>query len=86
MKGRKVRTVTVSAKGQVVLPADVRKELGIRTGTELVLVTDGKRLLLEKESQAATRLVDDFADLRRATEESLKGLWDNEADAVWDNA
>jgi len=34
----KEEIVTVSAKGQIVLPSDVRKELSIEKGTKMVLV------------------------------------------------
>lgn len=34
-------TVTVSEKGQVVIPSDLRRLLGITAGTRLELVADG---------------------------------------------
>lgn len=80
-----VRTLTVSEKGQVVLPADVRKLLGIGKGTQLVLVCDGERLLLQKESRAAGALEEDFSDLRAASEQILRETWENEDDAAWDS-
>lgn len=77
--------VRVSEKGQVVLPADVRKVMGIERGTELVLVCDGQRLLLQKGERVAAALEEDFTDLRNATERVLQGVWENEDDAVWDD-
>ncbi len=80
-----VRTLTVSEKGQVVLPADVRRAMGIEKGTELVLVFDGERLLLQKETRAAAALEEDFADLLAATESTLRAVWENEDDEAWDH-
>lgn len=80
-----VRTVTVSEKGQLVLPADVRKLLGIAKGTQLVLVCDGQRLLLQKEGVAAAALQEDFSDLLAMTERTLQPMWENEDDAAWDH-
>lgn len=79
-----VRTLTVSEKGQVVLPADVRRAMGIGKGTELVLVFDGGRILLQKEGQAAATLGEDFTDLLAATETALQGVWENDEDEAWD--
>ena len=38
----------MSSKGQVVIPAELRKRLGLRPGTKFVLFTDGQNLLLQK--------------------------------------
>ena len=38
---------TMSSKGQVVIPTDIRKELGLLTGAKLMVVTDGSNLLLK---------------------------------------
>ena len=36
----------VSTKGQVVLPKSIRDELGLNTGTKLMVFTDGENILL----------------------------------------
>lgn len=59
--------------------------MGIERGTELVLVCDGQRLLLQKGQRVAAALEEDFTDLRNATERVLQGVWENEDDAVWDD-
>jgi antitoxin PrlF len=47
-------SVTVSNKGQVVIPADVRRQLGIEPGSQVeVLVVDGK-LQIELRHPART--------------------------------
>ena len=38
---------TMSSKGQVVIPTDIRKELGLLTGAKLMVLTDGSNLLLK---------------------------------------
>jgi AbrB family looped-hinge helix DNA binding protein len=44
-------TVTVSEKGQIVIPADLRRQLGIGPGTRLEVVpeTGGFRVLVEPQ-------------------------------------
>lgn len=38
--------VRLSTKGQLVIPGDVRKRLGLRPGSKLALFTDQKQILL----------------------------------------
>lgn len=38
---------TMSSRGQVVIPTDIRKELGLLTGVKLMVLTDGSNLLLK---------------------------------------
>lgn len=41
-------TITsVSSKGQIVVPLDIRKEMNLEEGTKLMIVTDGSNLLLK---------------------------------------
>lgn len=39
--------ITISSKGQIVIPKDVRDALGLRAGGKLVLEQSGRRLILE---------------------------------------
>ena len=83
---RLVRTVKVSEKGQIAIPADIRRLMKVTKGTTLVLITDGQRLFVERESDAAKHVAEDFSAFLKATEESLKEVWDNDEDAIWDQA
>jgi antitoxin PrlF len=38
---------SLSSKGQVVIPDRIRKELGLVTGTKLIVISDGSNLLLK---------------------------------------
>lgn len=83
-RARIVRTVKISAKGQIVLPQEIRELHGVKTGDELVIVSDGERILIEPEARVAEALTEEFEYLRSAAERSLAQLWDNEADSIWD--
>ena len=48
--------VTVGPKGRVVVPAPIRRQLGIEEGTELMARVEGDGLLLEPRSAAIDRL------------------------------
>jgi AbrB family looped-hinge helix DNA binding protein len=42
----KTQTTTMSSKGQLVIPAEMRASLGISTGTRIAITLDGDRLVL----------------------------------------
>ncbi len=48
--------VTVGPKGRVVVPAQIRRQLGIDEGTELMARVQGDGLVLEPRSAALDRL------------------------------
>ncbi len=54
------RITTVSTKGQLVIPADMRDMLGIEPGARISISLEGKRLVLEPVSE---KLVDETRGL-----------------------
>ena len=42
-----MEVTTISSKGQVVIPADIRQEMGLSSGAKLMVLTDGDNLLLK---------------------------------------
>ncbi len=75
----KVR-VKVSQKGQIAIPSEIQRDLGIKKGDELVLIRKGDKILLEK---AARKLEGEFDDIADILERSLKKIWLNKKDEVW---
>ena len=45
--------VTVSSKGQMVIPAAIREELGIESGSRVAVRREGTRVILEPDTRAA---------------------------------
>ena len=78
-----MRTVTVSEKGQISIPRDIRMQLAVKRGSKLVLVLKGKKLLISRASDISQLIEDGFDDVVRHSEYSLKKIWDNEGDEVW---
>jgi AbrB family looped-hinge helix DNA binding protein len=75
------RITTVSTKGQLVIPSEMRASLGIVPGTRIAVTQDGLRIVLEPVSD---KLVDEtrglfsgkpslFAELKR--ERRRKDKW-----------
>ncbi|MDG7011553.1 MAG: AbrB/MazE/SpoVT family DNA-binding domain-containing protein [Nitrososphaerota archaeon] len=81
-----LRTVTVSEKGQVAIPVDIRRRLNIRKGQTLVLQVSDEKLLIAKSEDVSRLMNDDFKHLLALSEKGAKALWENEQDAIWDHA
>lgn len=77
------KTIKVSQKGQIAIPADVQRKLGIKKGDELLMIRKGSKIVLEKPEKVARKLNDEFKDVERISELSLKKLWLNKDDYVW---
>lgn len=59
--------VTISSKGQVVLPKNLRKEAGLNRNDKLLVISDEGKIILEKISakeikKKMTGLLDYFSD------------------------
>ena len=78
-----IRTIKVSDKGQVSIPKDIRRNMRIRKGDNLVMLIKDNRIVLEKSDKIALVLNGEFEDVKAFTEHSLKSVWDNEYDEVW---
>ena len=78
-----MKTVTVSGKGQISIPQEIRKQLGIEKGSKLVIILKDKELLIRKISDISQSVADGFEDVVRYSERSLEEVWDNEEDKVW---
>lgn len=60
--------VSVGPKGRVVIPAGIRRELGIEEGSELVALVEGEAVVLVPRSAIKSRLRSMFV----ATDESMR--------------
>ena len=86
MKVSELRTVTVSEKGQVAIPVDIRRRLNIHKGQTLVLQVSEDKLLIVKSEEVSRRMKSEFQHLLKLSEGSARQLWENDKDAIWDTA
>jgi len=80
----KFKTIKVSQKGQIAIPSDIRREVGIKKGDELLLVRRGDKLLIEKSSKTSKRFSRKFDYMLKHAEKVAKRLWENKKDEIWD--
>ncbi len=78
------KKVKVTDKGQVSIPVEVQRKVGIARGDELLLIVKGEKIVLERAGRIAELLEDEFSDLQATSEESLRRVWLNRSDNVWD--
>ena len=71
-------------KGRVVIPAEIRRELDIREGSELVALVEGEAVVLVPRSAIKSRLRSIFAGVEASMREELIG--ERRADASRDAA
>ncbi len=79
------RKVKVSDKGQISIPVDMQREIGIRKGDELLLIRKGRKLVLEKTEKVDRLLGDEFGDVQEMTEAALAQIWNAKGDDVWND-
>ena len=77
-------SVTVSEKGQVAIPIDIRRKLDIKKGEKLLLTVKGNKVLMEKSADVARTMEGEFDHLIRLSEKTAAALWENPEDEIWD--
>lgn len=80
-----MKTVKISDKGQIAIPQLIREKMGIYKGDELVLIQLDNKILLEKAEKTEQKVKEDFKDILKFSEKSLKKIWDNKEDEIWGN-
>ena len=56
--------VRMGPQGRLVVPVELRRQLGLDEGSELAFRSDGRRLILEPRTEVLRRLRRRFADVR----------------------
>ena len=71
------KIVKVSDKGQIAIPVEIRKTIGIDRGDSLILMQTDNRIIMEKPKE------EDFSGFN--SQEVMRELWDNEEDEIWND-
>jgi len=73
--------VRMGPQGRIVVPAELRRELGLDEGSTLSATTRGGRLILEPRSVVLERLRKRFADVQPSTSLSQELIADRREEA-----
>jgi AbrB family looped-hinge helix DNA binding protein len=79
-----LKTVTISQKGQITIPRNLQRKMGIKKGDRFILVARGDNIMLKKSPAIIKSIEDDFSDIIAISEHSLRKLWLNKEDDIWD--
>ncbi|MBI2079718.1 AbrB/MazE/SpoVT family DNA-binding domain-containing protein, partial [Candidatus Micrarchaeota archaeon] len=80
----KIKTVTMNERGVIVIPEDIRKDLGLEERATLVLIESNNEIILKKEEDAINILRPNEDEAwKRILIRSLQNAW-GEEDEVWD--
>ena len=66
-----INTTRISSKGQIVIPASMRKDLN--EGDQLIIIKDEDRIILKKTEKLTEQMKEDLEFARR-TEEAYKRI------------
>ena len=66
-----VKEITLSAKGQIVIPADLREALELEAGDKLIIRQDGQALVLERRRDVLNALQGKYASPDRSLANEL---------------
>ncbi len=78
------KTIKVSQKGQISIPADIRKDLKIKEGEELLLIKKGGKIVLGKPEKFAKKIKnEDELFWRMLSQKAMERAWSKE-DEIWD--
>ncbi len=79
-----LKTITVSEKGQITIPREIQKKLGINKGDNLIVAKIHEKIVILLESDFLKILEDDFEDVMKYSESSLEKIWSDKGDKVWE--
>ena len=80
-----LRTIKLSEKGQISIPKEIRKDMRLKKGDKLVLMTKGEQLIVQKADVLLKKLgiQEESIGTMRASQETLHKDWDNKYDERW---
>lgn len=80
-----LKTIKLSEKGQISIPKEIRKDMHLKRGDKLVLMTKGEQMILQKAEFFLKKLSveEESIGTMMLSEETLKKDWDNKYDERW---
>lgn len=79
-----IKTIKVSEKGQIAIPYIIREQANIKKGDKLIIIQNNGKILIEKVEVITEEIKDDFEDILKLSELSLKEFWSSKEDDIWD--
>ena len=80
---KRMRTISLNERGQIVIPEDIRKDFGMDRDTTLVLIERENEIVLRMENDVLKILDGEHSFWRKLQGEAIKNAWSKE-DEIWD--
>ena len=80
---KKIRTVNLNERGQIVIPEDIRKDFGIKGSMTMVLIEREDEIALKMESDVLDSIESGNNFWKKLQKESMKNAWSRE-DVIWE--
>lgn len=71
------KIVTITTKGQISLPIKIQEACKLKKGDQLLIIEENGTIILKKIKRS------EFTNLLFQSEKTLKKLWDNKEDEIW---
>ncbi len=78
-----ITTITISSKGQIAIPQQIRNAANIKEGDTLLLVEQNGKILLQHTEIITDFAKEDIKAMSKLQEASLRKIWDNDQDEKW---
>lgn len=79
-----IKTIKISDKGQIAIPQSIREQLNLNRGDNLLMIQIDGKIVLQKTNDIQNEIEDKFKDISLISENSLKDIWDNKEDDIWE--
>jgi len=80
---KKLRTVNLNERGQIVIPEDIRKDFGIKGNDTLIIMERNGEIILKKEEAILDIIENEDKFWRALSIKSMETAWCDEDD-IWD--
>jgi len=74
----------MTGKGQIVVPKEMRDSMGLKRNSMLLIVQKDDNIILKKP-EALENVIENFPELRAATERAFGKVWKDEDDKLWES-
>ncbi|MEK6973136.1 MAG: AbrB/MazE/SpoVT family DNA-binding domain-containing protein [archaeon] len=79
----KLKTVEIGSRGQLVIPQEFRRDLGIEDKETLVIIESNNQLIISKQQDVMQKL-QNKEQYELLSEKALGKVWNNKKDDVWE--
>ena len=80
---KRIRTVSLNPRGQIVILEDIRKDFGLSGAATLVIIEKKGEIVLRKESDVLDSIEGNDNFWKVLQKEAIKNAWSKEDD-IWD--